>query len=168
MNQITKVQTPSKVNIGINEQNRSSVAEILAQILADEHILYIKLRNYHWNVEGMFFQSLHGFFEEQYNELAESIDNIAERIRSLGFFAPGSMGDFKDLARLSETGNLNGKDVQMLRNILADHEMMIQILRGNVEDTMEKYNDAGTSDFLTALMEQHEKMAWMVRAHLNA
>lgn len=159
--------TEDQVNIGIDRSNREKVVELLAQLLADEHVLYIKLRNYHWNVEGMSFGPLHELFEEQYNELAESIDDIAERIRSLGFYAPGNMDDFKELARLSETGHLNGKATQMLKNILADHEMIIQVLRENVDDTMEKYKDAGTSDFLTALMEDHEKMAWMIRSHLK-
>ena len=156
-----------KVNIGIGAENRARVVEILTQVLADEHVLYIKLRNYHWNIEGMFFQALHEVFEEQYKEIEVSIDDVAERIRSLGYYAPGSMEEFKKLARLSETNHLNGKDQQMLENILADHEMIIQVLRHNIEETMDKYKDAGTSDFLTALMEAHEKQAWKVRSHLS-
>ncbi len=168
MQQILKEMKDAKekVHIGIDQEKRERVVEILAQLLADEHVLYIKLRNYHWNVEGMSFQTLHESFENQYNEIAEAIDDIAERIRALGYYAPGSMEDFKELARLSETNHLHGKDVQMLKNILADHEMIIQVLRRNVDETMEDYADAGTSDFLTGLMEQHEKMAWMVRSHL--
>lgn len=167
MDKVMQGQMTDQVNIGITQENRSKVAELLTHLLADEHILYIKLRNYHWNIEGMFFQSLHEFFADQYDDLEDVIDDIAERVRTLGFYAPGAMDDFKSLARLSETGHLNGNGEQMLRNILADHEMIIQILRGNVNDTMDKYKDAGTADFLTALMEKHEKMAWMVRSHLN-
>ncbi len=154
------------VNIGIKQENREAVSEMLKQLLADEHVLYIKLRNYHWNVTGIHFQQLHAFFEEQYNALAVHIDEIAERIRSLGFFAPGSMEEFKKYARLDETAHLNGDARQMLENLLLDHEAIIQILRHNQDAAMEKYNDAGTQDFLIALMEEHEKHAWMLRAHL--
>lgn len=168
MNVTEKKQAPADaVSIGIQKSNRAEVSKLLANLLADEHVLYIKLRNYHWNVEGMYFQSLHALFEEQYTELAEQIDDIAERIRSLGHYAPGSMAAFRELARLQESDNLGGDAEGMLKNILADHEMIIQVLRLDLDDCMEKYNDAGTSDFLTALMEMHEKMAWMVRSHLR-
>jgi starvation-inducible DNA-binding protein len=157
----------SPINIGLADEQRAKVVEILTHLLADEHVLYIKLRNYHWNVEGMFFQSLHEFFEEQYTALAETIDNIAERIRSLGAYAPGSMADFREMARLNESTHLNGDGELMLQNILADHEMIIQVLRRNVDETMDEHHDAGTADFLTAIMEEHEKTAWMVRSHLK-
>ncbi|MEM8526641.1 MAG: DNA starvation/stationary phase protection protein [Bacteroidota bacterium] len=160
-------KSTATVNIGLSDEKRAGVVEILAHLLADEHILYIKLRNYHWNVEGMSFQPLHALFEEQYNSLAEVIDDVAERIRSLGAYSPGSMSHFNQLARLQETDHLSGDARKMLENILADHEMLIQVLRQNVEETMEEHKDAGTSDFLTGLMEMHEKMAWMVRSHLK-
>lgn len=168
MQQILKelVDTKDNLNIGIQQEHRAKLVEMLAQLLADEHILYIKLRNYHWNVEGMYFQQLHELFEEQYSSLETSIDDIAERIRSLGYYAPGSMKQLSELARLSETGHLEGKDAKMLQNILADHEMIIQVLRHNVEEADKAYKDVGTADFLTGLMEDHEKMAWMVRSHL--
>ena len=110
---------------------------------------------------------MHTFFETQYNDLAVAIDDIDERVRALGFFADGSMQSFLEKARLQETGNLNGDATDMLTHLLADHEMIIQVLRQDVDDAMDQYGDAGTSDFLTGLMEQHEKMAWMVRAHLG-
>jgi len=157
----------SQVDIGIDYENRKAVSETLGLLLADEHVLYIKLRNYHWNVVGMQFKPLHELFEEQYNLLAVSIDNIAERIRSLGFFAPGSLKDFLGMARLVETDHLNGKAETMLVNLIRDHEAIIQILRYDLEMAMDKYGDAGTSDFLTGLMEEHEKMVWMLRAHLG-
>lgn len=153
-------------NIGLKPEERSGVVEMLNQLLADEHVLYMKLRNYHWNVRGMHFASLHEFFEDQYDKLEERIDEIAERIQMLGHFAPGSMQELLKMARLEETGHLNGNDRKMLENILLDHEMIIKVLRIDLSDALDKYNDAGTSDFLTALMEDHEKMAWMVRAHL--
>lgn len=155
-----------RVDIGIAAENRKKVAEILNQLLADEHILYVKLRNYHWNVQGMFFAPLHELFQEQYEKLEERIDDIAERVRSLGHYSLGAMEAFKNHARLQESGHLDGDAVKMLQNILVDHEMIIKVLRHDVDETMDTYKDAGTSDFLTALMEDHEKMAWMIRAHL--
>ncbi len=164
-NQLTAVK--NQVDIGISQDNRKGVSEALAQLLADEHILYIKLRNYHWNVEGMFFQPLHELFEEQYTKLAEFIDDIAERIRSLGYYAPGSMEEFKGLSRLVETNHLDGNAEQMIQNLLRDHEAIIQILRHDQEVADRDHQDVGTNDFLIALMEEHEKMAWMLRAHLS-
>lgn len=167
MDQITKLtRGENKINIGISQDNRSKVVEALTLLLADEHILYLKLRNYHWNVEGMFFAPLHELFEEQYTDLAGKIDDIAERIRSLGYYALGSMDEFKKIARLGESDHLNGDAKLMLQNLLVDHEMIIQVLRNDVDEVMDQYRDAGTADFLTALMEMHEKMAWMIRAHL--
>jgi starvation-inducible DNA-binding protein len=154
-------------NIGISPANRESVSQMLYHLLADEHVLYLKTRNYHWNVTGMFFQPLHAFFQEQYTLLEARIDEVAERIRSLGFFAPGSMEEMKTFTRLEETSHLNGNAEQMLQNLLKDHEMIIQFLRRDLDLAVDTYNDAGTSDFLTALMEDHEKMAWMIRSHLT-
>jgi starvation-inducible DNA-binding protein len=155
------------VNIGIHDQQRELVAEMLKHLLADEHVLYIKLRNYHWNVRGPYFQPLHAFFQEQYTALETFIDDIAERIRSLGSFAPGSMEEFIQYARLEETGHFDGKAEEMLRHLLHDHEAIIQSLRKDQELAMEQGGDAGTQDFLVGLMEAHEKFAWMVRAHIS-
>ncbi len=155
------------VNIGIQRDRLALVTGILQNLLADEHVLYIKLRNYHWNVAGMNFQPLHAFFAEQYTAVSTFIDDIAERIRSLGAFAPGSMEAFQELTRLEESGHLNGNARQMLENILHDHESIIRALRHDQELVGEKGRDAGTQDFLIGLMEAHEKFAWMVRAHLG-
>ncbi|MCB0594208.1 MAG: DNA starvation/stationary phase protection protein [Phaeodactylibacter sp.] len=162
----TKQLASMDVNIGIQDAKREGVAELLKHLLADEHVLYIKLRNYHWNVTGIHFQQLHAFFEEQYTAVATYIDDTAERIRSLGFFAPGSMEEFSAYARLQESSHLNGNAGQMLENLLQDHEAIIRSLRKDQEAAMEQYGDAGTQDFLIALMEAHEKHAWMVRSHL--
>ncbi len=153
--------------IGINEENRQKVATMLNKNLADEHVLYIKTRNYHWNVTGMHFRSLHEFFEEQYTELAIIIDDIAERIRSLGHFALGSMSSFVELASLLETDHREGDAKGMLESLLEDHETIIRIMREDLKKEEEAFRDAGTSDFVTGLMEQHEKMAWMIRSYLN-
>ena len=156
-----------KLEIGINEANRESVTFLLNKLLADEHVLYIKTRNYHWNVRGMHFQSLHKFFESQYEELAELIDDLAERIRALGHYAVAAMKDFVELARLLETNHVDGSAEKMLQNLLDDHETIIRILRDDLTNDAEKYKDLGTSDFVTGLMEKHEKMAWMIRAYLE-
>jgi starvation-inducible DNA-binding protein len=167
MDQITKLtRADNKTNIGISQDNRSKVVEALTLLLADEHVLYMKLRNYHWNVEGMFFAPLHELFQEQYEELEGSIDDIAERIRSLGYYAMGSMEDIKKVARLGESDHLNGDAKLMLQNLLVDHEMIIKVIRNDINEVQDQYKDAGTADFMTALMEAHEKMAWMIRAHL--
>ena len=160
MDKTTKLtQGEDRVNIGITQDKRAKVVEILSLLLADEHILYLKLRNYHWNVEGMFFAPLHELFEEQYDKLEGYIDDIAERIRSLGFYASGSMEEFKQMARLAESDHLNGDAKKMLQNLLLDHEMIIKVLRNDIDETQDVHKDAGTADFLTALMETHEKMA---------
>jgi starvation-inducible DNA-binding protein len=156
-------QTP--ISIGLNEEVRGQVAAMMQKLLADEHTIYIKTRNYHWNVTGLQFQPLHTLFEEQYTELAVHIDDLAERIRSLGFYAVGSMEQFKKMTRLEETGHLNGDAKEMLKHLLADHETIIQVLRNDL-DECDRLGDMGNSDFLTALMEAHEKMAWMLRATL--
>lgn len=152
--------------IGLSGETREKVAQMLSQMLADQHVLYIKLRNYHWNVTGMAFKPLHELFEEQYTQLAEFIDDTAERIRSIGFFTAGSMEAFRSQSRLVETDHLDGNAQKMIENLLRDQEAMIQILRHNVSE-LENLGDAGNADFLTALMEEHEKMAWMLRAHLS-
>lgn len=155
----------SQVEIGLNEDIRTQVGQILAQLLADQHVLYTKLRNYHWNVTGMAFKALHELFEEQYNQLATFIDDTAERIRTLGFFTAGSMQEFVAQSRLVETDHLNGDAQKMLKNLLHDNEAIIQLLRHSISET-EQLGDMGNTDFLTALMEAHEKTAWMLRAHL--
>lgn len=161
----SNLQATIPVNIGITAKALDAVTEVLEQQLADEHVLYIKLRNYHWNVRGMYFQPLHTLFQEQYTQLEGQIDEIAERIRSLGAFASGSMRAFMERSKLSETNHLNGNATAMLQAILTDHEMIIRQLRQGIT-TVEQAGDAGTTDFLTALLEMHEKMAWMIRAHI--
>ncbi len=167
MSEIKLTQTGVSVDIGIAENGRKAVADALTQLLADEHVLYVKTRNYHWNVTGMQFQALHELFGSHYEQLAEAGDDIAERIRSLGFYSPGSMQDFLKNSRLSESDHVNGDAQKMVSNLLRDHEAIIQILRHDLDEAMEVHKDAGTSDYLTGLMEEHEKMAWMLRAHLG-
>lgn len=156
-----------KTNIGISEQNQKAVSEILSKLLADEYVLYTKTRNYHWNVIGPHFNDLHKFFEGQYESLDASIDEIAERIRSLGSKVPSTLGEFVKTSRLAEHPEKYPDAQTMVQNLLADHEKVIQYLREDVGACDEKYHDAGTQDFLTGLMEEHEKTAWMLRSVLE-
>ena len=155
------------VEIGLQKEEREGVAQMLYHLLADEHVLYLKARNYHWNVTGINFQQLHALFQEQYTILEQRIDEIAERIRVLGFFTPGSMDEMKTFSRLTETGHLNGNAEIMLDNLLKDNEMIVQFLRRDIPLAADTYRDVVTSGFMETLMEEHEKMAWMLRAHLS-
>ncbi|XZF13233.1 Dps family protein [Chitinophagaceae bacterium MMS25-I14] len=156
----------SNVNIGISDKNRQAVANELQIILADEHILYAKTRNFHWNVEGVHFGQLHKLFEAQYTELAEMIDEVAERIRKVGHYTVGTLSGFLKIARLLEHTDVAGPDREMIASLLDDHETIIREVRNAIDKIDNNYKDAGTADFLTGLMEQHETMAWMLRAHL--
>lgn len=163
----TKLKTIQRdVKLAIGDDNREVVVENLVKLLADEHILYVKTRNFHWNVQGMSFGSLHVLFEQQYGELSVKIDNVAERIRILGYFAPGQMSFYLEAARLKESDDQSGEAKKMLDLLVKDHEAIASTLREDIE-TAEEKQDVGTADFLTALMEFHEKTAWMLRAHLE-
>lgn len=156
-----------KTNIGISDANRNQVVDILNRLLADEMILYTKTRNYHWNVVGAQFSELHSFFEVQYDSLADIVDDVAERVRALGANALGTLTEFLKVTRLTEEPNHYGNAGEMVGKLLSDHEAIVKILRQDLIDCDEKYSDVGTSDFLTGLMEKHEKMAWMLRAYLS-
>lgn len=155
------------MSIGISHENRAASAETLCRLLADEFVLYTKTRNAHWNVEGNDFYNKHIFFEEQYNQLDEIIDNVAERIRSIGHYAPGSLKSFLDLTQLSETKSQQNNSIGFIKELLSDHESIIIYLRENIDPLASELKDYGTSDFITGLMETHEKMSWMLRAHLK-
>lgn len=156
-----------KTSIGISDANRKIVAGQLDILLADEFVLYTKTLNAHWNLEGPDFHSVHLYFEELYEQAQEIVDSVAERIRQLGHYAPASLKDFIKLTHLTEqlTGSNNSLD--LIKNLLGDHESIIEFIRGNVKEFDEAHKDAGTSDFVTGLMEKHEKIAWMLRAHLK-
>lgn len=154
-------------NIGIKPENLTAVAHQLNGILADEFLLYTKTRNAHWNVEGPDFHAQHIFFEKQYEALDEIMDSVAERIRTLGHYAPGTLKDFLQLTRITEQTREKNDSAGFIRELLADHETIIVAMRENIDRFANEYKDAGTSDFITGLMEEHEKMAWMLRAHLR-
>jgi starvation-inducible DNA-binding protein len=156
-----------KPKIGIEPKNLAGLTAILNRVLSDEYVLYTKTRNYHWNVTGPDFSELHKFFEAQYEELDEIIDETAERTRALGGRSLGTLSEFLKQTELKENPGEKPEARKMIANLLADHEAVIERLREDVSAAAEKYRDAGTSDFLTGLMEQHEKMAWMLRSYLE-
>lgn len=155
-----------KTSIGIKEEARQKIADFLSVILADEHILYAKTRNAHWNVEGNDFHAMHLFFEEQYNELEGVIDEIAERIRQIGHYAPGTLKEFLELTRLTETKTGKNDSASYIKDLNEGHESIVMHIRENIE-WIEEAMDQGTADFLIGIMQGHEKQAWMLRAHLK-
>ncbi len=155
-----------KPNIGLSEESREAVCKILNTLLADEYVLYTKTRNYHWNVRGHQFNDLHKFFQEQYEQLAEIIDEVAERVRMLGGRSNGSLTEFIKTSRLKETPGEFPDSLTMVEKLLNDHESIIRTTREDVDACDERYDDVGTSDFLTGIMELHEKNAWMLREFL--
>ena len=150
-------------SLGIGDGDRKAVVEILNALLADEYLLYTKTRNYHWNVVGPQFNDLHKFFQAQYEALDGIVDDVAERVRTLGGRALGTLAELAQGARLKERPATYGDAPGMLEDLLGDHETIVRQLRVDLETAMKRH-DAGTSDFLTGLMEKHEKMAWMLRA----
>jgi starvation-inducible DNA-binding protein len=153
--------------IGITSENLAKVAHTLNKILADEYVLYTKTRNAHWNVESPDFHSKHLFFESQYEQLDEIMDGIAERIRSLGHYAPATLKSFLELTHFSEVLHNKNDGAGFITELLNDHESVIIHLRGNINVFANDLKDLGTSDYITGLMETHEKMAWMLRSHLR-
>ena len=151
-------------NIGISDANTKAVALELNKLLANEVVLYTKTRNYHWNIEGPSFMEIHKFLEGQYGELEEMIDNVAERIRSIGHYAEGRLVDFLKLTSLLEPDNTTNQKVQ-LKNLLDDHETIIRELRTLITKFADENKDLGSSDFVTGLLGKHEKMAWFLRAY---
>jgi starvation-inducible DNA-binding protein len=155
-----------EAKIGIKQKLIAKTVEDLSKLLADEFVLYTKTRNAHWNVEGPDFYTAHKFFEEQYEFLDEVMDDVAERIRSLGHYPPATLKEYLNLTKLTEQSREKNSSGGFIKELLADHEAIILELRERITLFMEEYKDAGSSDFITGLMERHEKFAWMLRAHL--
>ncbi|MBN2886413.1 MAG: DNA starvation/stationary phase protection protein [Chromatiaceae bacterium] len=154
----------TQIDIGIPDEQRRAIAEGLSRFLADSYTLYLKTHNFHWNVEGPMFNTLHLMFETQYNELALAVDQIAERIRALGFPAPGSYREFAELATVQDA---SGKPTatEMLSQLASDQEAVTRTAR-EVFRLAEEASDQPTADLLTQRMQVHEKTAWMLRAML--
>ena len=155
-----------KIDIGIPEAERKEIAEGLSKLLADSYTLYLKTHNYHWNVTGPMFQTLHLMFEGQYTELALAVDLIAERIRALGFPAPGSYRDFVKLASIQEAAPGTTKAEDMIRQLVEGQEAVVRTAR-SVFPAVERVNDEPTADLLTQRMQIHEKTAWMLRSLIS-
>ena len=153
------------INIGMSEAQRKTIAEGLAKVLADSYTLYLKTHKFHWNVEGPMFRTLHLMFEEQYTELATAVDEIAERIRALGFPAPGAHSGFAALPRIKEC---NGKTdaLTMIQELVDGQETVVRTCRAFFP-AVDEANDEATADLLTTRMQTHEKTAWMLRALLE-
>lgn len=153
------------IDIGIAEKERKKIAEGLSRLLADTYTLYLKTHNYHWNVEGPMFQTLHTMFETQYTELALAVDLIAERIRALGHYAPGSYAQYAKLSSISEeTGVPNAQE--MIKSLVKGNEAVSKTAR-TIFPVVEKSSDEPTADLLTQRMQIHEKSAWMLRSLLE-
>lgn len=152
------------INIGIEEKDRQEIAEGLARLLADTYTLYLKTHNYHWNVTGPMFQTLHLMFEQQYNELALAVDLIAERIRALGFPAPGSYKAFSQLSSIKDEDGAPSAQ-EMIRSLVEGQEAVVRTAR-SVFPVVERASDEPTADLLTQRMQIHEKTAWMLRSLL--
>lgn len=154
----------ANIEIGITQAHRTALAEGLARLLADTYTLQLKTHNYHWNVTGPMFNTLHAMFEQHYGEMALAVDEIAERIRALGLFAPGSWSAFSALTRIEEERGVP-KAMEMVANLVAGHEAVIQTAR-ELLGPAEEAHDAVTADLLTRRLDVHEKTAWMLRALL--
>lgn len=153
-----------QIDIGISVEDREKIADGLSRLLADSYTLYLKTHNFHWNVEGPMFNSLHLMFEQQYTELAAAVDEIAERIRALGFPSPGSYVQFAKLTRIKEETEVpDAKD--MIAQLARDQEIVVRTAR-EVFPMADQAHDEPTADLLTQRMQIHEKTAWMLRSML--
>lgn len=151
-----------KVNIGLEGNARNEVAGLLAHLLADTYVLYVKTQGFHWNVTGPHFYELHKMFEEQYKDLAQAIDLIAERIRALGFSAPGSFAQLLEMTDLQEEQGIPGTE-EMVQQLLADHEAIVATLRAEIP-TVAEFDDEVSAGVMAERMAMHEKTAWMLRS----
>ncbi|OYD90321.1 DNA starvation/stationary phase protection protein [Nostoc sp. 'Peltigera membranacea cyanobiont' 210A] len=155
------------INIGLTEEQRQGVINLLNQDLADAYLLLVKTKKYHWDVVGPQFRSLHQLWEEHYQKLTLNIDALAERTRALGGYPVGTLEGFLKLATLKEHAGNVPTATGMVANLVDDHEQVIRNLRDHVDQSGEKFHDQGTADFLTGLLEQHEEIAWMLRSFIE-
>jgi starvation-inducible DNA-binding protein len=156
-----------KTNIGLSSKNIQQVVTELSKLLADEFVLSTKTKHAHWNVEGLDFYSKHAFFKSQFDQLDEFVDEVAERIRSLGHFAPGSLKQFLQLTHLTEvSGEDNNESKSYIKDLLVDHESIIIHCRESIGHFANKLGDYGSADFVTKIMTFHENMAFLLRASL--
>jgi starvation-inducible DNA-binding protein len=152
------------INIGIDSNDRKKIAGGLSRLLADTYTLYLKTHNYHWNVTGPRFRELHLMFEEQYNELALAVDSVAERIRTLGYPAPGTYREFADLTAIEEVAGVPGAE-EMVRDLVTAQETVVRTCR-EILPAAQAANDESTASLVADRMTIHEKTAWMLRSLL--
>lgn len=153
-------------DIGISHEHREQISQGLERLLADSYSLYLLTHSYHWNVTGPMFQTLHTLFETQYTELALAVDEIAERIRALGFYAPGGFKIYSELSSIEHPGAVP-KATQMLIDLVKGHETVVRTAR-SIFPIVENAKDEPTADLLTQRMQVHEKTAWMLRSLLES
>lgn len=156
------------LDLGVAKEHIPGITAILKTLLADEVILYTRLRNYHWNVNGPHFYPLHQLFEAQYDEVEAIIDEVAERIRQFGVAAPGTLAEFQQMARLKEQPGEVPAAMAMVATLAGDHEALVRFLREDIETIDDEADEVGVEDLLTGLLQQHQKMAWMLRATAEA
>lgn len=156
-----------KANIGISENKRQNVALTLTKLLADEYVLYTKTKTAHWNIGGIDFYEKHKLFDEQAHQLSDTIDSIAERIRILDYYVQSSLHNFLKLSTLAENGWTKNDSKTLISDLLLDHETIILKLRKNITAFAEELEDVGSSDFITGILQEHEKTAWILRTHLK-
>lgn len=153
-------------NIGIDQKHLDEISQILSHILADEFVLYTKTRSAHWNIEGPDFYSMHVLFESQYTDIAEVIDKVAERIRMLGHYAPGTLKQMLALTELKEQTEKVRNREGFVKDLMVGHEAIIIRIRKHIINMAERVGDAGTVDLLTGLIAYHEKVTWILRSYL--
>jgi len=154
-------------NIGISAENRQAIADQLSKILADEFVLYSKTLNFHWNVEGPDFHSVHVYLETLYEAQQEVVDTVAEKIRMIGHYVPATLAKYSELTHLTEKTKGKNDSQSIFAELLEDHESIIVFIREEIKPIADKWQADGISDYITGLMEQHEKTAWMLRSHLK-
>jgi len=160
-----KTVTATQIDIGITPEDRKAIAEGLSRVLADTYTLYLKTHNFHWNVTGPMFNTLHLMFEQQYNELALAVDLVAERIRALGFAAPGTYKAYSRLSSIEEAEGVPSAE-EMVAQLVKGQEAVARTAR-SIFPVVERANDQPTADLLTQRMQVHEKTAWMLRSLLE-
>lgn len=153
------------INIGISLEDREEIAKCLSRLLADSYTLYLQTHNFHWNVTGPMFQTLHTMFEEQYTELAIAVDDIAERIRAIGMYAPGTYSQFQELSSIGEVEGVP-KAKKMIKLLVEGHEAVVRTARSGF-GVVEKATDEASADLLVQRIQLHEKTAWMLRSLLE-
>jgi starvation-inducible DNA-binding protein len=155
------------INIGLTDEQRQGVIELLNQDLSDSYLLVVKTKKFHWDVVGPQFRSLHEIWEEQYEQITENIDAIAERVRALGGYPIGTMEGFLKVGTIKEQAGNIPAATEMVALLVDNHEQIIRNLREHIDRCAEEFHDQGTADFLTGLMEGHEEAAWMLRSFIE-